>query len=249
MATVSPLLSGSHPERRGLSFWMDRVIKELEKVRLSLDADSVHDLRVAIRRCRSVAAVMEEVDPDSAWPAMRKVARKLFRGLGALRDAQVMDAWVKKLAPETDPVRTYLQTAFESNEPKLRENALRVADRFDQKAWKRLDRTLSQRSRLVPVGSLAAECLALERFESARELHAKALRTEKSKPFHALRIGLKRFRYTVEGLLPEQYAHWSENLKRLQDMLGEVHDLDVLSATVQKSDSVDTEDSRRAWEE
>ncbi len=249
MATVTSFSSGSHPEHRGLSFWMDRVIKELENVRSSPDADAVHDLRVAIRRCRSVAAVMEEVDPDPAWPAMRKVARKLFRGLGSLRDAQVMNDWVRKLAPESDPVRPHLQAAFESNEPKLRENALRVAAKFDQKSWKRLERTLRQRSRLVPIGSLAAECLALERFESARELHAKALRTEKSKPWHALRIGLKRFRYTVEGLLPEHYANWSGNLKRLQDMLGEIHDLDVLAEVVKKSDFHETEDSLNLWRE
>src|SRR5260370_23196655 len=102
MGTVAPLSSGAHADHRGLPFGMDRVIKELETVRSSPDADAVHDLRVAIRRCRSVAAVMEEVDPDPAWPAMRKVARKLFRGLGALRDAQVMNDWVRKLAPETD---------------------------------------------------------------------------------------------------------------------------------------------------
>jgi CHAD domain-containing protein len=249
MATVTPLSSGSRPEHRGLSFWMDRVIKEMENVRSSPDADAVHDLRVAIRRCRSVAAVMEEVDPDPAWPAMRKLARKLFRGLGAIRDAQVMERWVKKLAPETDPVRTHLQTTFESNEPKLRENALRVAGKFDQKSWKRLERALRQRSRLVPVGSLAAECLALERFESVRELHAKALRTEKAKPWHALRIGLKRFRYTVENLLPEHYAAWGDNLKRLQDMLGEIHDLDVLAAVVKRSDFLETEDSLKLWQE
>src|SRR6266446_4665240 len=247
MATVTPLPSGSHPEHRGLSFWMDRVIKELENVRSSPDTDAVHDLRVAIRRCRSVAAVMEEVDPDPAWPAMRKVPRKLFRGLGALRDAQVMDEWVRKLAPETDPVRTHLQTAFETNETKLRENAMRLAGKFDQKTWKRLERTLHQRSRLVPVGSLAAECLALERFEIARQLHAKALRTEKPKPWHSLRIGLKRFRYTVETLLPEHYVAWSDNLKRLQDMLGEVHDLDVLAAVVKKWDLHETEDSLGLW--
>jgi CHAD domain-containing protein len=249
MATVTTLSSGTHPEHRGLSFWMDRVLAELKNVRSSPGADAVHDLRVAIRRCRSVAAVMEEVDPDPSWPAMRKVARKLFRALGALRDAQVMDECVKKLAPETDPVRAHLQAAFESSETALREAALHAAAKFDEKSWRRLERALRQRARLVPAGSLAAECLALERFESAKELHAKALRTEKPKPWHALRIGLKRFRYTVESLLPEHYAAWSDNLKRIQDLLGELHDLDVLSATVKKSDSVETEDSRKAWEE
>ena len=249
MATLTALASDARPEHRGLSFWMDRVVKELQEIRSSRDADAVHDLRVAIRRCRSVAAVMEEVDPDPAWRAMRKVPRKLFRKLGALRDAQVMAEWVKKLAPETDPVRTHLQVSFESSEPSLRDHALRVATKFDLKSWKRLERTLRQRSRLVPIDSLAAECLALERFEITRELHAKALRTEKSKPWHSLRIGLKRFRYTVESLLPEHYAVWSDDLKRLQDMLGEIHDLDVLTEVVNKSDFLETEDSLKLWQE
>jgi len=211
--------------------------------------EAVHDLRVAIRRCRSVAAAMEEIDPDPAWPAMRKVARKLFRALGALRDAQVMNDWVKKLGPENDPVRAHLQVSFESKEPELSEAAVRVVAKFDQRSWRRMGRTLRQRSRLVPAGSLAAECMALERFEGAKELHAKALRTEKPKPWHALRIGLKRFRYTVESLLPEHYALWSENLKRIQDLLGEVHDLDVLLGIVKKSDFVETEDSLNVWME
>src|SRR5260370_7298613 len=104
MATVAPLASGSHPEHRGLSFWMDRVIEELENVRSSPNPDAVHDLRVAIRRCRSVAAVMEEVDPDPAWPAMRKRPRKLFRMLGPLRDAHAMQESRKNPAPEPTPI-------------------------------------------------------------------------------------------------------------------------------------------------
>src|SRR5260370_16076151 len=124
MTTVPPFPPSPHREHRGLSFGMDGVIKELETVRSSPDTDAVHDLRVAIRRCRSVAAAMGEVDPDPAWTAMRKVARKLFRGLGALRDAQVINDWVRKLAPETDPVRAHLQTAFESSESNLQASVL-----------------------------------------------------------------------------------------------------------------------------
>src|SRR5438445_13611402 len=83
---------------------------------------------------------MEEIDPDPAWPAMRKAARKLFRTLGALRDAQVMNEWVKKLGPENDPVRAHLQASFESKEPALREAAVRIVAKFDQRSWRRIDR-------------------------------------------------------------------------------------------------------------
>jgi len=83
---------------------MHRVLKELENLRdaardSSLDEDAVHDLRTSIRRCRSIAKVMEEVDPDPAWTEMRGTAKKLFHGWGALRDAHVMKTWVEKLAP------------------------------------------------------------------------------------------------------------------------------------------------------
>ena len=65
MATVTTL-PGAQAEHRGLTHWMDRVLKELEHVRKEPETDAVHDLRVAIRRCRSVSVVMQEVDPDSA---------------------------------------------------------------------------------------------------------------------------------------------------------------------------------------
>jgi CHAD domain-containing protein len=235
-------------ERRDLSDSMDKVRTELDKVRSNPDPDNVHDLRVAIRRCRSVGLVFEEVDPDRAWPQMRETAKKLFRALGRLRDAHVMEDWVKKLAPASEPVRVQMHSSFETEEPELRNEVLRVAGKFDEKEWKRLQRRLRQRVRVLPASGLAAECLAWERFEEIKQLHAQAMRTKKPKPWHALRIGLKKLRYTVESLLPEHHAAWSENLKRLQDLLGDIHDLDVLTEKVKAESGVDGA-ARKSWKE
>ncbi len=80
-------------------------------------------------------------------------------------------------------------------------------------------------------GSVVYLHLALEKWTAAYDLHKKALRTRSQVSWHELRIGIKRFRYTVENFLPRQHALWGADLKELQDLLGEVHDLDVLWAT------------------
>lgn len=247
MATGSTV-ADARPEIRGLQYWMERVLKELESVRKTPEPDAVHDLRVAIRRCRSVAAVMEEVDPDPAWTDMRKLGRKLFRQLGELRDTQVLEDWTKKLGAEADPIRERLLASLGAKDKEQQEAALRAIAKFDQKAWRKLERRLQQRSRLVPGDGPAAECLTLERLEAAKDLHVHAIRTEKPEAWHALRIGVKRFRYTVESLLPKRYEEWGDNLKKLQDLLGEVHDLDVLSMTIAEV-AADLEAIHGPWHE
>jgi len=247
MNNVTAFSSGRTPEQRGLSYWMDRVVKELQQVRNAPDEESVHDLRVAIRRCRSLAAVMMEVDADPAWMEMRKLPHKLFRGLGPLRDAQVMEQWIEELGKPSDPVRVLLHNSIERHKTELHDATPRLAEKFDEKTWKSLGRTLRKRVHLVPVGSVAAECLALQRLEEARERHSRALRTEKPGPWHELRIALKRFRYTVESLLPEHYALYGENLKRVQDLLGDMHDLVVLGEAVKEVTTPETEETAKAW--
>jgi CHAD domain-containing protein len=227
---------------------MQRVPKELEVLRNAPNKDAVHDLRVAIRRCRSVAAVMREVDANPAWHAMRRLPKKLFRKLGELRDAQIMDEWIAEHGAENDKLRIALHTFFQEKEPKLQASALRLASKFDAKSWQHLERKLRKRIRLVPAGSLAAQCLAVERLAEAKNLHNRALRVDKPNAWHNLRIGLKKFRYTVESLLPQKYGAWSANLKQLQDILGEVHDLDVLRGIIQQESTGDAAALQPEWE-
>src|SRR3984893_4627867 len=242
-------VAGSRPEHRGLSYYMDRVLKELEAVRATPDPDTVHDLRVAIRRCRSVAAVMQEVDPDPAWSELRQLGKKLFRQLGDLRDTQVLADWVQQLSGADDSIGQRLQADLQSKEKTLREAAVKSAGKFDAKAWKKLERTVIRRVRLVALDGLAAECLAVERLEAAKELHARALRFEKPETWHALRIGVKRFRYTVESLLPTKYEVWSDDLKQLQDLLGDTHHLDVLAEKTAEYFEGAAAESKAAWDE
>ena len=247
MASVTTL-PDAHHQHRGLEHWTRRVLAELANLRRSPDKDTVHHLRVAIRRCRSVAAVMAEVDPSPQWRELRHIPKKLFRRLGALRDAQIMGHWVKAHGAENDRLRLILEEHFASREPRLLHDAVCAAEKFDAKSWKRLEHKLRKRVRLVPAGSLAAECLALERLEEAHRLHPRAVRAGKPNSWHALRIGIKKFRYTVESFLPERYEVWSPHLKRLQDILGEIHDLDVLRVLVRDKAQSDLPELLAEWE-
>jgi CHAD domain-containing protein len=218
---------------------MERVRKELRRVQESADPDAVHDLRVAIRRCRSVATVMEEVDGHRTWQAVKKLPRRLFRTLGALRDLHVLEAKVKQLASAHDPLRSRLLDALKDGERTPRRHVRRAVQAFDRDRWERLARKAPRRARVVPPQSLTAQCLALERFENLRRLHARAVRTDRPAPWHALRVGLKRFRYAAEILSPARAVMWDEDLGKIQDLLGQIHDLDVLRTRInQESDAV-----------
>lgn len=74
--------------------------------------------------------------------------------------------------------------------------------------------------------------IALERLARVRSLDRHWRRQHTVKAWHRLRVAVKRFRYIVESFLPEQHAVWKRDLKRLQDLLGEGHDLDVLRAKI-----------------
>ena len=233
--------------RAALRFWMQRVLREARLTAHDSSSDSVHDLRVALRRCRSLASGLASVDADSSWRAMRKASRRLFRRLGELRDLQVLQEWNSRLADENDPVRQSLAEVFSAREPELKEQVAGSLETFDRRQWLLWSRSLPERARRLTPDGLVAQHLALEQWEAARLLHRRALRNRNPASWHALRIGLKRFRYTAENFLPARHAEWGEGLKRIQDLLGEVHDLDVLSTVLPEAGPVLDEAAASRW--
>jgi len=264
----------------GLRYWMLRVLEECERVSADFGPDPVHDLRVSLRRCRSLADGLRALDPDPNWKAMRKAGKRLFQRLGALRDIHVTMEWVEKLHPaaaivaraplrqargmvspalptsqqgpesvpdsQSTPAQALLRIlAARESEQKLEAHA--ALEEFDRKQWRQWSRSLPARAARFRQGSALFKHLALERWTEARELHNRALRNRSQTAFHSLRIGIKRFRYIVENFLPAEHKAWSNDLKALQDLLGEVHDLDVLWATALSCHVFPDADSRHRW--
>jgi CHAD domain-containing protein len=249
MASATSLPSSKKRTRASLSYWMRRVLQECDHAQRDWDADTVHDLRVALRRCRSLADGFGEVDPDPSWREMKRASRKLFQALGNLRDVQVMMEWAQKLAPAGDPVREALLKALAEKETECKREAETALQRFDRKEWRRWRRALPSRARRVPRNGRVFQHMALQRLQEAYALHLRAARNRSRIAYHQLRIGLKRYRYTIENFLPRRHEKWHADLKKLQDQLGDVHDLDVLRATLPLAGGAAlTAEARARWE-
>jgi exopolyphosphatase/guanosine-5'-triphosphate,3'-diphosphate pyrophosphatase len=160
-----------------------------------------------------------------------------------------MAEWVQKLGPPEDPETQALLALLARREQEHKVVAAEALRSFDVRQWRKWSRELPRRAARVRPGSIVFKHLALERWTEAHELHRRALRNRSQTALHQLRIGIKRFRYIVENFLPQQHQAWSSQLKELQDLLGDIHDLDVLWATASQVNAFASPESRARWHE
>jgi CHAD domain-containing protein len=216
---------------RSLERSLRRVSKEQSLAANDLAVKPIHDLRVALRRCRSLVEGFSELNPHPEWRHLQKACKNLLDAMAPQRDIQVGEEWARRLGFDKARSGESLTESLEAKERTARHAARRALGHFSRKRWKRWRRRLPKRAERIEAPEAQLARLAMRRLKKAHELENCWRLYPSHKGAHRLRVALKRFRYTVESFLPG-LAAWSVDLKTLQNLLGDIHDLDVLRQRV-----------------
>jgi CHAD domain-containing protein len=217
--------------------------RRLEAFRHSLplalagDIEAVHDARVASRRLREAMPVLQSAADTSGLPKLGRRMRQVTRALGSVRDLDVS----LELLDEVGTIHSSLQpilagiTKAVSDERRARhDEMLKVLEKVDpDRLAGRVDAFVTQFDRGLATSEwrlLLAARLARRAARLMRAIH-EAGAMYVAERVHAVRIATKQLRYAIElaGELGGLRTDAAERrLKRMQDVLGRLHDLEVL---------------------
>lgn len=239
VADLGPDANAGDAVRRAIALSVIRLIRHDSVVRLDLDPEGVHQARVATRRLRSDLRTFRPL-LDEAWAAsLRDELRWLARGLGDVRDGDVLLERLRRRVSELGlddgaaPVLRALETSRDAALTALLES-LR-SDRYAQL----LDRLVDAANAPAlghDAGEPAAEAVPtlVRRPWHRLAKRAKALGPSPSDgQLHEVRIHTKRVRYAAEAVAPivgKQARAFSHAAARLQDVLGDLNDAVVAGA-------------------
>jgi triphosphatase len=220
------------------------------------DRNGVHQMRIGIRRLRSAMSVFGDVVADDQTTRLRADLKWLSGQLGAVRDTQVFLAEVlQPLQQQTLNASGIeeLSSDFEARRLRAERQARRVlgsrrhrdlilaAHEWNEAGvWLRNEDPLVAFNRDRPVKRYAAEELARRRKKLIKR--ARKLADLDPPHRHQVRILAKKLRYATEffrGLYTgkQESARSEESLdalKRMQDILGELNDIQTREALMRE---------------
>lgn len=230
-----------------------RILAEAADARARLregrDTEALHDFRVALRRLRSWLRAFRGSLADEPSGRSRRSLRAVAEATNPSRDAEVQLAW---LALRRSRVPLRQRAAFDALAARIAQRWAAgqaeldgVAERFDSLAG-RLTRELSSYRPRVDVAEPRSEPTLSGVAARLVAEHAGDLATHLTRitspadigEAHAARIAGKRLRYVLEPLRGDARGARAvvDELKALQDVLGEIQDASVLAADVVSPD-------------
>jgi CHAD domain-containing protein len=209
------------------------------------DPEYLHQMRVAVRRLRSLCAAYAKTLPAAALQPLRAELKWLAHALGPARDADVFatEIWPPlRAALGAHPLLAQFDALWEAQRAAAASQARRalLARRYRRmvltferwlagEPW-RADASARQ---LAVLDGAARDfaCRVLERRHARVRRHGRTLKHLDEPQLHALRIRVKKLRYAMDSLGSlfgrKAVRAVVARLSRLQDVLGKLNDLHV----------------------
>ncbi|HTS16926.1 MAG TPA: CHAD domain-containing protein [Verrucomicrobiae bacterium] len=239
-----PLLRPDMPvieaARRLLWIQFKTILANLDGAVAGETSEPVHDVRVAMRRMRTLLRVFRKQLPVVARQEIDDALAEISEELGPVRD---LDEWVSLL--ESGPIRgavkssrlfpAYLQ--HHQQQRGLVHATVRRCLRGPHFASQRLKinrllrEELPRLTRTEPAGSLPK--LAAKQFDKAMKRVARSAglrRSRSPRKLHKLRITLRKARYLAEffgPVLGPEAVKLARRLRDVERVLGRIHDIDL----------------------
>jgi len=202
------------------------------------DAESLHQARVATRRLRETLPL---VASGARQKKLDRRVRTLTRALGPVRELDVALQILDELSESGDMPRaavTRLRQAVRAERQALHDEMLRRVEGVDVEKLRKRALAAARKTALKarsagPAGDVAARTRAVRRAEALRAAIESAAALYLPDRLHDVRIAVKKLRYALEvsGTMSRSRAQGRlRTLKKAQDLLGRMHDLEVLIA-------------------
>lgn len=220
-----------------------RLARQLDGVRKSEDTECVHQARVASRRLRAGMQMFRGCFPRKRLKKWRKQIRLVRADLGDARDKDVQIHFLCTTLGNLKQSGCYpgiarLLVELEQQRERLQPKVVKAVNRLAASGVLGEMRTVAKRTtsqgRKARVQSPAAfgrtEKHILENLHDLLPYQDSLDDPEDRRRHHAMRIAAKRLRYTLEiskPVYPGQLDGSIDAIKRVQTLLGDVHDCDV----------------------
>ena len=212
--------------------------KESRRVLTAKDGEAVHDLRVTIRRLRTILKLARPVFGRFHADAVRAAFASAQAATGNLRDEEALEETLERLAIGDATFKKWLM-ARRARRRTLHRAVVTTLQQGDFRKARRLLSALltlpAKPNKTADLARFARKCVDDARKYVDRHRDADAADVE---GLHELRIAYKGLRYTVEtfaDVLPTDLKALRDPAVKMQKLLGDVHDVDVALLIVTKA--------------
>jgi CHAD domain-containing protein len=221
-----------------------QLAEQLNGLRAAEDVEFVHRARVATRRLRAALRMFDGCFAPKRLRRWRKAIRRTTARLSSARDRDVQIEFLCATLSALDakdcfPGISRILVELERDRERLQRKVVKAVDRLEAAG---ILREMQRAAKKIPQESVAAEnfqtpaACAQVRRHVLRQLdrllrHQDSLASpDQRERHHAMRIATKRLRYTLEIarlVYPGRLDEVVETVKKVQTLLGDVHDCDV----------------------